>query len=32
MTLLEALGRGIPADRLVTDADVVASLSGDEAE
>ena len=32
MTLLEALGRGIPDDRLVTDADVVASLSGDEAE
>ena len=32
MTLLEALGRAIPDDRLVTDADVVASLSGDEAE
>jgi glycolate oxidase len=31
-TLLEALGRGLPADRLVTDADVVASLSGDDAE
>ncbi|MDQ2757066.1 MAG: FAD-binding protein [Actinomycetota bacterium] len=31
-TLLEALGRGIPADRLVTDVDVVASLSHDEAE
>ena len=32
MTLLEALGREIPDDRLVTDADVVASLSGDDAE
>jgi glycolate oxidase len=32
MTLLEALGRGIPQERLVTDADVVASLSGDDAE
>jgi len=30
--LLEALGRGIPRDRLVTDRDVVASLSHDEAE
>jgi glycolate dehydrogenase FAD-linked subunit len=32
MTLLEALGREIPDERLVTDADVVASLSGDDAE
>ena len=32
MTLLEALGRAIPDERLVTDPDVVASLSGDEAE
>jgi len=31
-TLVEALGRGIPAARLVTDADVVAGLSHDEAE
>ncbi len=30
--LLEALSRTIPAQRLVTDPDVVASLSGDEAE
>lgn len=30
--LLEALGRGIPRERLVTDRDVVASLSHDEAE
>uniref|UniRef100_UPI0025FECDC6 FAD-binding oxidoreductase n=1 Tax=Lapillicoccus sp. TaxID=1909287 RepID=UPI0025FECDC6 len=30
--LLEALGRGIPHERLVTDRDVVASLSHDEAE
>ncbi|MBF4162757.1 FAD-binding oxidoreductase [Nocardioides acrostichi] len=30
--LLEALGREIPAERLVTDPDVVASLSHDEAE
>jgi len=30
--LLEALGRGIPVDRLVVDADVLASLSHDEAE
>ena len=29
---MEALGREIPDDRLLTDADVVASLSGDEAE
>jgi glycolate oxidase len=32
VTLLEALGRGIPDERLVTDADVVASLSSDDAE
>jgi glycolate oxidase len=32
MTLLEALGREIADERLVTDVDVVASLSGDEAE
>jgi glycolate oxidase len=32
MTLLEALGREIPDERLVTDVDVVASLSGDDAE
>ena len=32
MTLLEALGREIADERLVTDADVVASLSGDDAE
>ena len=31
-TLLEALGREIPADRLVSDADVVASLAHDDAE
>ncbi len=30
--LLEALGRGIAQDRLVVDADVLASLSHDEAE
>jgi glycolate oxidase len=30
--LLEALGRVVPADRLVVDADVLASLSHDEAE
>ncbi|GGF56240.1 glycolate oxidase [Marmoricola endophyticus] len=30
--LLEALGREIPADRIVTDADVVASLAHDDAE
>ncbi|GAA1880210.1 FAD-binding oxidoreductase [Lapillicoccus jejuensis] len=30
--LLEALGREIPTDRLVTDVDVVASLSADDAE
>jgi glycolate oxidase len=30
--LLEALGRGLPADRLVVDHDVLASLSHDEAE
>ncbi len=32
VTLLEALGRELPEDRLVVDADVVASLSDDEAE
>ena len=32
MSLLEALGREIPDERLVTDVDVVRSLSGDEAE
>ena len=32
MSLLEALGREIPSERLLTDADVVASLSGDKAE
>jgi glycolate oxidase len=32
MSLLEALGREIPDERLVTDVDVVASLSGDDAE
>ncbi|MEP7090782.1 MAG: FAD-linked oxidase C-terminal domain-containing protein [Nocardioidaceae bacterium] len=30
--LLEALSRGIPSDRLVTDPDVVAALSHDDAE
>jgi glycolate oxidase len=30
--LVEALSRGLPADRLVLDADVLASLSRDEAE
>jgi glycolate oxidase len=30
--LLEALGRGIPGDRLIVDEDVLASLSHDEAE
>ena len=30
--LLEALGRGIPRDRLIVDEDVLASLSHDEAE
>jgi glycolate oxidase len=30
--LLEALGRGVPAERLVVDGDVLASLSHDEAE
>jgi glycolate oxidase len=30
--LLEALGRGIPSERLVVDADVLAGLSHDEAE
>lgn len=30
--LREALGRHLPADRLVMDADVLAGLSGDEAE
>ncbi len=30
--LLEALGRGLPHDRLVVDGDVLASLSHDEAE
>ena len=31
-TLLEALGREIPDERLVTDVEVVASLSGDDEE
>lgn len=31
-TLIEMLGRGIPADRLVVDTDVLASISHDEAE
>ncbi len=31
-SLLDALGRGIPADRLVVDADVLSSISRDEAE
>jgi FAD/FMN-containing dehydrogenase len=31
-TLAEALGRGLPADRLVLDPDVLAAMSHDEAE
>ena len=31
-TLVEALGRGLPADRLVLDPDVLAAMSHDEAE
>jgi glycolate oxidase len=31
-TLVEALGRGLPGDRLVTDPDVLAAMSHDEAE
>src|SRR5690348_18501086 len=31
-TLLEALGRGLPGDRLVVDPDVLAAISHDEAE
>ena len=31
-TLVEALGRGLPADRLVLDRDVLAAMSHDEAE
>src|SRR2546423_15708075 len=31
-TLVEALGRGLPADRLVVDPDVLAAISHDEAE
>jgi hypothetical protein len=30
--LVEALGRGLPGDRLVTDPDVLAAISHDEAE
>src|ERR1700689_1004702 len=30
--LVEALGRGLPADRLVIDPDVLAAMSHDEAE
>src|SRR6185312_6962834 len=31
-TLVEALGRGLPADRLMVDPDVLAAISHDEAE
>ena len=31
-TLVEALGRGLPGDRLVVDPDVLAAISHDEAE
>ena len=31
-TLVEALGRGLPGDRLVTDPGVLAALSHDDAE
>src|SRR6201982_2489901 len=31
-TLIEALSRGLPGDRLVADPDVLASISHDEAE
>src|SRR5258707_1705041 len=31
-TLVEALGRGLPGDRLVTDPDVLGAISHDEAE
>ena len=32
LTLVEALGRGLPADRLVVDPDVLAAISHDDAE
>ena len=31
-TIIEALGRGLPGDRLVVDPDVLAAISHDEAE
>src|SRR5438034_10099019 len=31
-TLIEALSRGLPGDRLVVDQDVIAAISHDEAE
>ena len=31
-TLVEALSRGLPGDRIVTDPDVLAAVSHDEAE
>ena len=31
-TLVEALSRGLPGDRLVVDPDVLAAISHDEAE
>src|ERR1700749_3995506 len=32
VTLIEALGRGLPGDRLVVDPDVLAAISHDDAE
>ena len=32
MQLVEALGRGLPGDRIITDPDVLAAMSHDEAE